>query len=405
MAKCKTCKIKLNKTWDYCPKCGRKLRDKSVFPVAKTSYMWEKEEGGAFVYKNFRAIKESGVIPLRETRAIRPTLGDLCHINFCNLRKFSFLSYNPHLIYELYEACKLMGYYDAENFVRKSGLEKLRQSLIRTDYFWSIYENKKFVVTSKSLFKKFGVGILEWSIDKQNGRVSYIIKESISTPVKSSHPCCSDQIGDFIGALETLSYRFWSGTESKCTAKGDDYCQFDMYITETEEKPHIDLLDKAEVERILDEIIHSLNKDVVYRKTIGDYAHISGDQCINYVLTSNRGHEMLAKWSGGIVGRKIAQRYELKGEDESLEYLRNIFLRLKVGILDRPQKMTDAIKIKMHESVYSSGVNNVNKKLDIFIAGIIEGALKQATDKKWQVEEAICMASGGEYCEFIAKVR
>jgi predicted hydrocarbon binding protein len=59
----------------------------------------------------------------------------------------------------------------------------------------------------------------------------------------------------------------------------------------------------------------------------------------------------------------------------------------------------------MYESVYSSSVQNIHLKLDAYIAGIIEGTLKKATNQKWQVDETKCIANGDDYCEFNCKLR
>jgi predicted hydrocarbon binding protein len=405
MNNCKICKEKIKKIWKYCPKCGTKTKKYSVFPVAKISYMWEKEDRGGYIFKNFRAIKESGVFPFKKLKVIRPTLGDFCHINCYNLRKFSLLAYNPNLIYELYEACKLMGYYDVENVMKESGLQKFIESLSRTDHFWDIFEDKKFIKVAKESFSRIGVGIVDWTMDRKRGKFTHVIRESLSTPLKSSCSCCPEQLADFIGSLEYLSQRFWGGRESKCISKGDEYCQLDIHIIKTEEKPNIEVLDKTEVHNILNNIVCNLKEgDVLYRRTIGDYVHISGEQCINYVLISKSpGHEIVAKYSGNIVGKKMAQEMPLKTEKESFEYLTNIFKHLKVGILTSLQQTDDTIKIQMQESLYSSGVDNINTKLDTFIAGIIEGVLKEATNQKWNVEETKCLANGDDYCEFVCK--
>jgi predicted hydrocarbon binding protein len=76
---------------------------------------------------------------------------------------------------------------------------------------------------------------------------------------------------------------------------------------------------------------------------------------------------------------------------------------MKIGLLKIEPQTDDYIRLRLDESVYSSGVKNVNMKLDTFIAGIIEGALKQGTNQKWNAEETKCIANGDEHCEFICK--
>jgi len=41
--------------------------------------------------------------------------------------------------------------------------------------------------------------------------------------------------------------------------------------------------------------------------------------------------------------------------------------------------------------------------LDVFLAGIIEGMLEQATREKWQVDEVKCLANGDDFCEFACR--
>jgi len=401
MTRCRICKSPIQNGWSFCPKCGEEVKTGSVFPVSKMNYLWEKEDGGGLIYKNFRAVRESGLTNIENNEQIRPNLGDFCHINFYNLRKFSLLLYNPKVAYELYEAYKLGGYYDAENFIRGSKRQNIVERLSRTNRFWNIFKDKKFLETAKNSYSKVGSGYVEdIDVHEKIGKITFHLRETFSTPIKSPHSCCFENVADFAGTLESYSYRFWSGIESKCQSKGDEHCQFEMFITKTAEKPKIDILDVVDITNILDNIIRDLDKKVIYRRQLGDYIHISGEQSMNYILTSKSvGHEILSKHSGSIIGQKIVHNSELKTEEDALEYLAKIFYDLKVGLIS-PEYKNGTIMVKMQESVYSSGVNNINTKLDTFITGIIEGALRQATNQGWIVEEIKCIANGDPYCEF-----
>ena len=65
----------------------------------------------------------------------------------------------------------------------------------------------------------------------------------------------------------------------------------------------------------------------------------------------------------------------------------------------------EAIRIKVEECIYSSGVKNIGMQLCIFIAGILEGSLTRASRVEWHVSETKCIASGSSYCESNAKLK
>jgi len=81
-----------------------------------------------------------------------------------------------------------------------------------------------------------------------------------------------------------------------------------------------------------------------------------------------------------------------------------LFEYMRVGLLAAEYK-PDVVIVKMEESLYAAGVKNIGMKLDTFISGIIEGALKQTTGKEWSVDETRCIANGDVNCEFRCKIR
>jgi len=125
---------------------------------------------------------------------------------------------------------------------------------------------------------------------------------------------------------------------------------------------------------------------------------------MNYmILSMSPGHEFLSKYSGKYAGERFAVKAGVNGQDAAFSYARGLFTYLKAGILHEPETKGDRILLKMDESVYASGVNNIHMKLDVFLEGIIEGLLKKSTGEKWSVEETKCLANGDEYCEFMCK--
>ncbi|MFB6089376.1 MAG: V4R domain-containing protein, partial [Candidatus Aenigmatarchaeota archaeon] len=136
---------------------------------------------------------------------------------------------------------------------------------------------------------------------------------------------------------------------------------------------------------------------------IDDFLYMVVDQVMNYYLVSlSPGHKIVSKYSGRISGERIAKQAKIQGLKNALDYLTDLFLYLKAGIINW-EEGSDRIVIKMQESVYASGVKNINMELCIFLAGIMEGILNVSTGEKWDVNERKCIATGFPECEFHAK--
>ena len=104
-------------------------------------------------------------------------------------------------------------------------------------------------------------------------------------------------------------------------------------------------------------------------------------------------------------GEKLAKCAGIGSVDEAITFARGIFKQEKAGILHKPKEKGENIILSMDESVYASGVNNIHMKLCMFLAGIIEGILRQSTSGNWVVDETKCKANGDEQCEFTCRVR
>jgi predicted hydrocarbon binding protein len=408
MAKCKICKTKLNKTWDYCPKCGGKTKEDD-YSFIKYNFIWEREQSGQYIYDNFKAIREMGIYPYNKVKPARRSIGDFVHINAYNIRKFSLLSFSPKFALELFKMSKLVGYYDSEIGVRAVHLKERSERLAKTEKFLEIIKeiNEKGVDTQS--YTRLGCGILEIKeINDKTKKVIFTLDESSSYPIKSIKKVCYEELGAMCGMVEVLTGRIWNGNETGCHCSGNALCEFELWpAKKEEEEPEIDLLTADEAEDILDTLIIDMThkREIPIRKRIGDFSHIGYDQCMNYLLThSTKGHEALTKYCGIRVGEKIAKTTDQTETEDTLNYLKELLEYMKIGQITINRR-DDEIKIKMHESAYSSGVNNINTKLDIFIAGIIEGALIHASGKKWQVDETRCIATGNPYCEFTCKTK
>ena len=147
-----------------------------------------------------------------------------------------------------------------------------------------------------------------------------------------------------------------------------------------------------------------IRKNTEKRKELEDNIVIIVGQMINYYLiTLSHGHAVYSKHSGVICGERIAEKAKVDEIEDAFNYLKDLFLYLKAGILEEPGKKGDRIFIEMTESVYASGVDNIHTNLCIFLAGLMEGVLNKSTEKKWSVDEIQCIASGYSKCKFMAK--
>jgi len=408
MPKCPVCEEKVQKNWVFCPMCGVRLDsdvESGESRLDRLKYLWEREEGGRFIYSNFSLVKNAGVFPYVKVEPVRPELGDFGHINLYNLHICSLLYLNPSFTYEFYRIGKLMGYYSADEALKTMKLGKFVNVLNKTGLFWRIFQSKSVQKVHRDGWRGHkAADVRTTKVDKRGKRVKYVIKEGYTSSVNAPKPFCFGIVGVLCGHAEALFDGFWDGFETKCQCVGDPYCEVEIYLHESEEEPRIHMFSRDESNSILDGIIaDTVNRDIIHRKEFGDFVHISTDQCINYLLLSlSPGHAILSKYAGKICGERIAKKAEIQGLENALGYLEGLFLYLKAGIL-RSGIKPDRVIVKMRESVYASGVNNIHMNLCIFLAGIIEGALNEATEKKWDVNEMKCIASGFSECEFWCK--
>jgi len=338
---------------------------------------------------------------------VRKILGDFVHINFYNLRKFALLSYSPKFAPELFKVSKLTGYYDGELGLISAELDKTKERLTRTGKFLDIFKKIMENGVDVKAYANLGCGIIAIKeMDVKKDRLVYTLDESTNYPVRSTKRLCYEDIGALCGISEAVTHRSFSGMETKCHCKGDNICEFELYPTKREEEPNIDQITSQEASGILDDLVEDIvhRRHTVNRKRLGDYTYIGYDQCMNYLITkTSEGHEVLSKYCGGQIGERIAKKTKLDDTKEILDYVKELFDWMRVGLLNVEVKK-DKITIELKETIYSSGVKNINMKLDTFIAGIIEGALNQSTGYKWQINETKCLANGDNHCEFTCEI-
>jgi len=161
----------------FCPICGFRLdykASKGEQELDKIKYLWEREEGGRFLYKNFKSVQNIGVMLYKNTKLIRMNLGDFAHIYLLNLRHFSFLYQVPDFTQELYKIGKLIGYYSAYEAIKIKRLWRIFGILTRTAFFCKILENKRIQNISKEGWQRTGaanINLIEIDKKEKDGEV------------------------------------------------------------------------------------------------------------------------------------------------------------------------------------------------------------------------------------------
>ncbi|MFH1054768.1 MAG: V4R domain-containing protein [Candidatus Altiarchaeota archaeon] len=410
-SKCKICHNKLNKNWNYCPKCGTKkneegdLVDFKKVKIERIRYLWERQHGGKILYENFESLKGAGYIFPEKT--IRKELGDFSDINLCDLRLFSFLYFKPDYVNELMKVYKSYGYYSAYLTAQDMKLGGYVGSDVDDEKVWREIFSKRFSQYFSTVLENTRTGILKsYSVDYKNRRVIMELSETSSSLLKSKKPICFLELASVCGPLEAMSNVYWSGEEAKCLSADDEVCQLIVYPSKTEDFENIPKFTKEEFNDLIDQNIEDIFEKKQKRKHLGNMLHIFDNQLLNYYLISlSPGHALLSQYSGTIIGGRIIKRIGTSRVEDTLDKIVELFTSMKVGLIEISSKSEGRITLTMRESAYSSGVKNINMKLDIFIAGIIEGALKEATKQKWSVEETRCIAKGDKTCEFNCEIR
>ena len=401
---CRFCGGVLEGVWCFCPLCGERVGksksdlDSSEVRLDKVKYHWERKDGGRIVYENFKSVTglgyKSSVIP------IRPVLGDFVNIHFMNLRLFSFLYLKPDYLVELMKLHKAFGYYSVYFALKDTKGSKYVGRDISNEVIWREYLNKELADQYRKYVEAAGCGVIDKIIfDFKKKRGEMVVSETVSSTLKSKKSLCFLDIASACGPLEVISNSYWAAEEVECIANGGDKCRWVLKPSNSEGFEAAPKFTQDELKELLDQSVENFKKgNKMGRERLGDGIYIFDDQLLNYNLVSlSAGHNILSKYSGSSVGEML-----LKGvEEDPMDYLRVLFEARKVGLLEAKEKSKERIILSMGESAYSSGVRNIHMKLDTFIAGIFEGALKESTGEKWRVDEVKCLANGDDCCEFL----
>lgn len=387
------------------------------YKLGKVDYLMGRTREGKILYSNFQAMKNVGVSPYIKTKPVRPKLGDYEHLSFMALWLFSILSLSPSFAYEFYRLGKIIGYCTADGALRSLKLRSIVDVLNKRNLFWKVMQDEHIKdALRKGWEADAGISLDLLEMDKKNKKMKYAMKDNSCRVIKTlidrygheyfDKPGNLIEIGILCGQMDALLGSFWNAYESTCCVKGDEVCTIELYRHDKEETPRISVLSKQDHERLLDICIALItSQDKGLDRDSGDLGIISMSQALNYLLLSkSKGHRVLSKWSGRKVGKKVAKKAGLSDPVGTLDYLSQMFLDLKTCIMSNeiePEKIT----VRLEECVYSAGVENIGMKLCAFMAGIVKGALFEATGVQWLVKETKCVANGDEVCTLVCTTR
>ncbi|MBN2013727.1 MAG: hypothetical protein JW778_00965 [Candidatus Altiarchaeota archaeon] len=361
-----------------------------------------RDKTGAFIERNFASVRTLAAVDEGKVKPVRPRLGDYSHLAFLNVITNSFLPISPLFVRNLYRLGKVVGYFCAHQVLPFYLSDLVLPLAKKTNLSLMTLKDKSIQDLLAEGWLEAGGGILSFDrVDNKEGKIVVSIKETASSPIHNvSNPQCYFEAGVISGHLEYLVGGTWDGIETKCIAKGDDRCVIELFRDGGSVIHQMPAVSHKEAEAVLDQYLDIALSGRKYmgRDHVNDYGHMYMTQAINYVLLSQSPpHRVLVKHAGKVVGGKIAQRMNFGSAANALNHLSRLFEDLKVGFLDvnyKPEK----INVSVDESLFSYGVEDIGMKLCIYLAGILEGCLNNATGKKWAVEEETCIADGDETC-------
>lgn len=155
---------------------------------------------------------------------------------------------------------------------------------------------------------------------------------------------------------------------------------------------------------IPDHVLSKTTND--FRPTLGPATHINIYRRIIYLGLF---HELGTKaWDtiykvGSIVGGTYFGTVSDQVDDTrgAVDQLKQFFWDQGLGILQALDTSSNGIvRLRLDESLSSSGLPNLDEKLCFFEAGIIAGFYSKLSNKKAMVKEEKCLANGDDYCEF-----
>jgi predicted hydrocarbon binding protein len=406
--KCPVCENPIQKIWKHCPECGVRLDNGNLvyeeYSIDRLKSIWSDREGEKF-YKNFKSLKNLGTSPFKKIKPVRSILGDYVNVHISNLKTFSILSIQPKFMGEICEIYRYLGYFSADMAFKSVKFSGVVDMIGRTEFYWNLLARTDVQkMFSDGWEKNHQAIILRSNLDKKKQEATYEIQEGQVSYLEGDKPINFIELHLLAGNLEATCNRRFIGEE--VIKDGKTYFTYKVQLLREHAHYPTFEISPDEYERITDTLVNYIVENKTSGRKLKDNMHISGEQSDTFfTLKISEGHRILEKYAGVKSGKKIAEKAKITGEDEAYEYIKKLFKQEKIGLIDQIKKTENRTVITMTESAYSSGVQNIQMKLDLYSAGLIEGILNQATNQRWNTEETKCIANGDEHCEFTCKTR
>jgi predicted hydrocarbon binding protein len=397
--KCSICNHKTPSAWNFCPECGSNLKGiTDTFKDANT-YLSFRDSNMNIISENFYGLNAFAVIPKIKKQTIRKTIGDNININFLQLQITGLLSYTPNLAEDIFKITRLLGYYSICSHIKNTGGKQFLWFVKKQEKeVWRIPTNRKIIDLMEKIWKNNKIGIIK-RVEVVGQSIIYDIEE-VSCTTKSLNSKNCTLTASLCGVAEALTGMLWSGKIINCAHRNCETCKVKIYPRD--EKFITEKLGKKEVEEEKKNVIHGVvyNEQRWPRKILGEESHIIMPQILNYIiLQSTSGHQAIYKYSAIKIGEEIGKEKPAKTLKEAIDVINELFTKLKIGTIKIKEQNQKRTTITLHESALSSGIKKIDKKLDEYPAGIIQGYLNQTQEKKYRVEETKCQAMGYPHCE------
>jgi len=344
--------------------------------------------------------KKLGVRPFAKEAILRKKLGDYVSILILRDILFSILLLSPKkYIPFLYSWGKFIGVQTAKQAKKTLKITAVTKLMTMIDPMKVL----KIDIYRSALMKNW------FALRTFIPTVSYVDERAKVFRVKTEEcdeawglPNVGKKVCFFEGAIiagntEGLMNKSVNVIETKCVARGDEYCEF--LCTVTPEFPKLEKVDKKCFKKIKVFVLRSFFHEKKIRPTLGNYHHIASLQVTYLGLwLSSPGSHTILYWIGKNSGKELSKKF--KGSlEEKLNRFSKFFKDLKMGVLSF-QKKNNKFIFTVKDCAFSAGASNFKKRICSYTAGLIAGFLKASTKKNYSVIETKCVANGDKHCEF-----
>lgn len=194
-------------------------------------------------------------------------------------------------------------------------------------------------------------------------------------------------------------HRDWNAVETTCVTKGSPYCEFKLLPEGLEElEGYLTAVDSAQIETVMDRLVHNAVDFVVRGKPLGDRPTLGSGMHMDYLsgvllaLASQR-YRMAIRMGGAMTGKKLAEHLLDEGLDQTdvLGRVVDLMEYCKVG------KVAIDETVRIWENCESFGLDT-GKPSCFFTTGFLNGLFLALQGQ--HLTESRCIAAGDPFCEW-----